>query len=41
MGYFIDEKNNSLKEKLNDLNDFSKEAIKELRATINRLNKKG
>lgn len=41
MGYFIEEKNTLLKEKLNDLNDFSKQAIKELRTSINQLNKKG
>lgn len=40
MGYFIEEKNILLKAKLNDLNDFSKQAIKELRNSINQLNSK-
>ncbi len=40
MMYVIDDKQEQLKTKLNELNEFSKAAIKELRVTINQLNKK-
>ncbi|MDG1477095.1 MAG: histidine kinase [Vicingaceae bacterium] len=39
MSYFMKETNNELKDKLSELNEFSRNAIKELRVTINTLNK--
>lgn len=39
MSFFMKETNNELKTKLQELNEFSKKAIKELRGTINTLNK--
>ena len=40
MSFFMKDANNDLKEKLQELNTFSKNAIKQLRNTINTLNKK-
>ncbi|MDF1672176.1 MAG: tetratricopeptide repeat protein [Vicingaceae bacterium] len=39
MSFFMKETNNELKTKLQELNEFSRKAIKELRGTINTLNK--
>ena len=39
MSYFMKDTNNELKTKLQELNEFSRSAITELRGTINKLNK--